>query len=74
MAVSFIGGGNRSVPENNYRPATSQLYSVHHEWAGFEFTMLVMIGTECTGSCKSNYHRSPARQPLIFLENRYEII
>jgi len=25
-------------------------------WAGFEFTMLVVIGTHCTGSCKSNYH------------------
>ena len=23
---------------------------------GFELTTLVMIGTDCTGSCKSNYH------------------
>ena len=25
-------------------------------WMGFEFTTLVVIGTDCTGSCKSNYH------------------
>ena len=24
--------------------------------AGFELTTLVVIGTDCTGSCKSNYH------------------
>jgi hypothetical protein len=23
---------------------------------GFELTTLVVIGTDCTGSCKSNYH------------------
>ena len=25
-------------------------------WAGFELTTLVVIGTGCTGRCKSNYH------------------
>ena len=25
-------------------------------WAGFELTTLVVIGTDCIGSCKSNYH------------------
>jgi hypothetical protein len=25
-------------------------------WTGFELTTLVVIGTDCTGSCKSNYH------------------
>jgi hypothetical protein len=32
------------------------LYRVHLAWAGFELTMLVVIGTDCTGSYKSNYH------------------
>ena len=32
------------------------LYRVHLAWAGFELTTLVMIGTDCTDSCKSNYH------------------
>ena len=25
-------------------------------WMEFELTTLVMIGTDCIGSCKSNYH------------------
>ena len=25
------------------------------QWTGFELTTIVVIGTDCTGSCKSNY-------------------
>jgi hypothetical protein len=32
------------------------LYQVHLASAGFELTILVVTGTDCTGSCKSNYH------------------
>ena len=32
------------------------VYRVHLAWAGFEFTTLVVIGTNRIGSCKSNYH------------------
>jgi hypothetical protein len=32
------------------------LYRVHLAWAGFEQTTLVVIGTDCIGNCKSNYH------------------
>ena len=32
------------------------LYRVHLAWAGFELTTLEMIGTDCIGSHKSNYH------------------
>ena len=32
------------------------VYWVHLAWAVFELTSLVAIGTDCTGSCKSNYH------------------
>ena len=32
------------------------LYRVHLACAGFKLTMLVVIGTDCIGSCKSNYH------------------
>jgi hypothetical protein len=32
------------------------LYRVHLAWAGFELTTLVVISTDCIGSCKSNYH------------------
>ena len=32
------------------------LYRVHFAWTGFKLTTLVVMGTDCTGSCKSNYH------------------
>ena len=32
------------------------LYRTHLAWAVFELTNLVVIGTDYTGSCKSNYH------------------
>jgi hypothetical protein len=32
------------------------LYRVRPAWVGFELAMLVVIGTDCIVSCKSNYH------------------
>ena len=32
------------------------LYRLHLAWEEFELTMLVMIGTDCIGSYKSNYY------------------
>ena len=32
------------------------MYQLHHACVGFELTTLVLIGTDCIGSCKSNYH------------------
>jgi len=32
------------------------LYQVQLAWAGFELTILVVISSDCIGSCKSNYH------------------
>jgi hypothetical protein len=32
------------------------LYRVHPARVGFKLTTLVVIGTDCIGSCKSNYH------------------
>jgi hypothetical protein len=32
------------------------LYRVHLAWAGFDLTTLVVIGTDCIYSYKSNYH------------------
>jgi hypothetical protein len=34
-------------------------YRVHLSWTGIELTPLVVIGTECIDSCKSNYHSIP---------------
>jgi hypothetical protein len=32
------------------------LYWVHLVWVGLELTTLMVVGTDCIGSCKSNYH------------------
>ena len=32
------------------------LYRVHFDWPEFKLTTLVVICTDCIGSCKSNYH------------------
>jgi hypothetical protein len=32
------------------------LYQAHLAYAGFDLTTLVVIGTDCIGSFKSNYH------------------
>jgi len=54
MAVSFIGGGNRE----NHWSATSHWQTLSHNVVSstpcHEITTSVMIGTDCTGSCKSN--------------------
>jgi hypothetical protein len=46
------------VPRENHRPVTSydKLYHIMLYRAGFKLTTLVVIGIDCTGSCKSNYH------------------
>jgi predicted MFS family arabinose efflux permease len=44
------------------------LYRVHHTWVGFKLTMLVVIGTDCIGSYKSNYHRiTTTTSPSVLL-------
>jgi hypothetical protein len=53
------------VPGENHRPVANHWQTLSHKcciehtlpWTGFELKTVV-IGTDCTGSCKSNYHTS----------------
>ena len=62
------------VPKENHRPAVSHwqtwshnLYRVDLAWAGFELTTLVVMGTDCIGSYKSNYHTITTTTAPMFL-------
>jgi hypothetical protein len=52
------------VPGWNHRPVASYWQTLSHNvvidytspWTWFEITTLVVIGTDCTGGCKSNFH------------------
>ena len=39
---------------------------------GFELTTLVVIGTDCTASCKSNYHMITTALPFVFGNQIYQ--
>ena len=60
MTVRFIGGGNWSKQLSSRKSLTNFItwccikYTL--SWAGFQLTTLEVIGTDCTDSCKSNYH------------------
>ena len=63
LAVSYIGGGNRSTRRKSLTFPKSLIYFISlccieytSSWTGFELATLVVIGTDCTGSCKSNHH------------------
>jgi hypothetical protein len=42
-------------------------------WAGFERTTLVVIETDCTGSCKSNYHTISYRHTKNFITSIVDV-
>ena len=69
VAVSFIGRANRSTRKKlpTFRKS-DKLYHilmdwVNLAWAGFELTTVVVLCTDCTGRCKSNYHTITTAPP-----------
>ena len=73
MAVSFIGGGSRNTRRKS-RTCRKSLanfiiwYCIEYTslWAGFKLTTLVVISTDCTDSCKSNYNAiSTTTAPIL---------
>jgi hypothetical protein len=65
------------VPGENHRPVTSNWQTLSHNvvhvvctspWKGFQLTTLVVIGTDCTDSCKSNYHTFMTTTDLAVIE------
>jgi hypothetical protein len=45
------------------------LCRVHFAWEGYELTTLVVIGTDCIGSCNSNYHATTTTHGNVMLCN-----
>jgi hypothetical protein len=75
VAVSFIGGGNLSTWRKSQtcrKSVTNFITSCCIEYplpfAGFELAMLVVIETDCTGCCKSNYHKIMTRMAPDMLD------
>ena len=77
VAVSFIGGGNwsnrRKLPTCS-KSLTNFITKCCIEYTspvvGFELTTLVVIGADCTASCKSNYHTMTTMSDFLSLVQR----
>jgi hypothetical protein len=59
-------GENHWPVASHYQLYHIMLYQVHLAWAGFELNTSVVIGTNCIGSCKSNYHITTMTAPYVF--------
>ena len=79
VAISFICGGNwstRRKPPTCRKSLTNFITSCCIEyissWTGFELTTLVVIGTDFSGICKSNYHTITTAMNIYIFRNGKE--
>ena len=71
VAVCFIGEGSRSAQR---KPPTCRKSLTNYQLS-FELTALVIIGTDFTGNCKSNYYiPSRPRRPPEFNDKAFYLI
>ena len=69
-----VPGENHWSVTSHWQTLSHKLCRVHLIWAGFELTMLVVIGTDCVASYKSNYHIITAtRTPIILASEKCQI-
>ena len=69
----LFGGGNQSTCHKSLTNYHMMLYWVYLVWAGFELTTFVVIGIDCIGSYKSNYHAirtttTPLLMSVLFID------
>ena len=63
-----VPGENHWSVANHWQTLSHiKLCRVHLIWTGFELTTLVVIGTDCVASYKSNYHMITATMTPIIL-------
>jgi hypothetical protein len=62
--------GENHQPEKLYH---IMLYRTYLAWAGFELTTLVVVGTDCIGSSKSNYHTITATTDPFYTYKQIKI-
>jgi hypothetical protein len=72
VAVSCIGGGNQTIRRKPQTYRTSLTNFITYccieytsPWAGFELPTLMVMGTDCTGSCICSKHTIKTTIPMI---------
>ena len=84
VVVSFIGGALQEEargPGEDHRPVASHWQTLSHNVVSItprnerdSNSTLVVIGTDCIGNCKSNYHILYVSLFLLFLNTTNENI